>query len=299
MSGSLAATRAVSVLLKPILAQIPLDQISDAVDTTYVTPADYVWALLTLVVGIILSRVARRLTRRYGQQAKLPQNVIDLIGTITMWSVVTLSVLFALTFIGLSVPLLWLAIVLGIVLFAIGGQALFTSFGAGILLQSRAPFEPGDLVLLLGEQGVVVEINSRVVILDTVDGRRAFLPNAQVIASPIINLSHRDSRMSQLAIDVAYGTDLEHAMTVAAGSLEGLATIRSEPEPAAEVIGFEDSSVRIRLRFWHRSDQLSEWTAIDEAARAVYAAFGEAGIQIPFPQRTLWWGDPPPGDTPV
>ncbi len=125
------------------------------------------------------------------------------------------------------------------------------------------------------------------------------MPNAEVIASPIINLSHRYSRMSESAIDVAYGTDLEHAMTVAAGSLRGAGDDQIRPEPAAEVIGFEDSSVPIRLRFWHRSDQLSEWTAIDEAARAVYAAFGEAGIQIPFPQRTLWWGDPPPGDTPV
>lgn len=282
-----------SALMKPTLAQIPLDQISDVVDTTYVTPADYLWAFLTLVVGIILSRLARRLVRRSGQRANLPQNVIDLIGTVTMWSVVTLSVLFALTFIGLTVPLLWLAIVLLVVLFAIGGQALFTSFGAGILLQSRAPFDPGDLVLLLGEQGVVVEINSRVVIIDTVDGRRAFLPNALVIASPIINLSHRETRMSQLLVDVAYGTDLEHAKAVAVGSLEGLATISTGPEPVAEIMGFEDSSVRIRLRFWHPSDQLSEWTAIDEAARAVYSAFREGGIQIPFPQRTLWWGESP------
>jgi small-conductance mechanosensitive channel len=287
-----------SALVKPILAQIPLDQITDLVDTTYVTPADYLWAFLALVVGIILSRLARRLARRSGQRANLPRNVIDLIGTVTMWSVVTLSVLFALAFIGLTVPLLWLAILLLVVLFAIGGRALFTSFGAGILLQSRAPFDPGDLVLLLGEQGVVVEINSRVVIIDTVDGRRAFLPNAQVIASPIINLSYRDTRMSQLLVDVAYGTDLEHAATAAVGSLEGLGTISTEPEPIAEVMGFEDSSVRIRVRFWHPSDQLSEWTAVDEAARAVYSTFRDEGIQIPFPQRTLWWGDPST-DTPT
>jgi small-conductance mechanosensitive channel len=42
---------------------------------------------------------------------------------------------------------------------------------------------------------------------------------------------------------------------------------------------------------------LSEWTAIDEAARAVHRAFGDHGIEFAFPQATLWWGDddaPPP-----
>jgi small-conductance mechanosensitive channel len=282
-----------------ILAQIPLEQLSNAVDTSDVTAADFVWAALTLIIGVILSRVLRAVVRRYAERAGLPSNVVDLIGTITMWSVVTLSFLFALTFIGLSVPLLWLAIVLGIVLFAIGGQALFTSFGAGILLQSRAPFEAGDLVLLLGEKGVVVEINSRVVVIDTIDGRRAFLPNAQVISSPIVNLSHHATRMSQLLLDVAYGTDLDRAKAVAVESLGGLQTIEKEPSPVAEVEGFEDSSVRIRLRFWHPSDQRSEWGAIDEAARAVYSAFNEGGIQIPFPQRTVWWGDPSAGDSPT
>lgn len=282
-----------------ILAQIPLEQLTNAVDTSDVTGADFVWAALTLIIGVIASRVLRAIVRRYGERAGLPPNVVDLIGTVTMWSVVTFSFLFALTFIGLSVPLLWLAIVLGIVLFAIGGQALFISFGAGILLQSRAPFEAGDLVSLLGEKGVVVEINSRVVVMDTIDGRRIFLPNAQVIASPIINLSHRDTRMSQLLVDVAYGTDLDRATAVAVESVVGLHAIERDPTPVAEVEGFEDSSVRIRLRFWHPSDHVSEWVAIDEVARAVYSAFNAEGIRIPFPQRTVWWGEPPATDRPT
>lgn len=285
--------------MRGILAQIPLEQLTNAVDTSDVTGADFVWAALTLIIGVIASRVLRAIVRRYGERAGLPPNVVDLIGTVTMWSVVTFSFLFALTFIGLSVPLLWLAIVLGIVLFAIGGQALFISFGAGILLQSRAPFEAGDLVSLLGEKGVVVEINSRVVVMDTIDGRRVFLPNAQVIASPIINLSHRDTRMSQLLVDVAYGTDLDRATAVAVESVVGLHAIERDPTPVAEVEGFEDSSVRIRLRFWHPSDHVSEWVAIDEAARAVYSAFNAEGIRIPFPQRTVWWGEPPATDRPT
>jgi small-conductance mechanosensitive channel len=105
--------------------------------------------------------------------------------------------------------------------------------------------------------------------------------------------------MSQLLLDVAYGTDLDRAKAVAVESLGGLQTIEKEPSPVAEVEGFEDSSVRIRLRFWHPSDQRSEWGAIDEAARAVYSAFNEGGIQIPFPQRTVWWGDPSAGDSPT
>lgn len=271
--------------------QIPIDSISDAVDTADVTTWDFVWALASIVVGIALSGLARSVVRRYSRRANLPANMIDLLGTIVMWSVVAISVVFGLTFIGLNVAPLWILIALVAIAFAIGGRSLLESFGAGVLLLARAPFEPGDLVELGDEKGVVHEVNSRVVIIDTIDGRRILIPNSQVISEPIVNMSHRPARMSELTLDVTYGTDLEHAIAVAKAAVADVASVLPEPPPLAQVDTFADSSVRIRLGIWHGSDLASEWAAIDAAARAVYARFKVEGIEFAFPQRTLWWGD--------
>ena len=62
--------------------------------------------------------------------------------------------------------------------------------------------------------------------------------------------------------------------------------IRSSGAPVAEVMSFEASSVRIRLRFWHPSDEASEYAAIDAAAKAVYAAYDSGTKEFAFSQQT-------------
>lgn len=276
--------------------QIPIDSISDAVNTADVTTWDFVWAGLSVVVGIILARIGRAAIRRYAQRANLPLNMIDLLGTMAMWAVVAVSVVFALTFVGLDVAPLWILILLILVVFAIGGRSLLEAFGAGVLLQARAPFEPGDLVTLGADTGIVHEVNSRVVIVDTVDGRRIFVPNAKVLAEPIVNLTHQPIRMTELALDVAYGTDLDFATRIAVEATSGIDSVMTDPEPVAHVTSFEESSVRIILRVWHESGIRGEWEATDAAARGVYTAFNREGIEFAFPQRTLWWGDGSPDE---
>lgn len=275
--------------MSALLAQV-VEHIDEAVDTTAVSTWDPLWALITLVAGVGLSRAARVASRRIGQSVDLPANMVDLLGTAVMWTVVAVSVVFALTFVGLDVTPLWLLILIVAVVFVVGGRTLLEAFGAGILLQARAPFRPGDLIFVGEERGVVHEVNSRTVVLDTFDGRRIHLPNAKVLAEPIVNLTHRNVRMSSLLLDVVYGTDLGLACRVAVASLGDLHEVATEPPPVAEVRTFEPSSVRIRLRFWHSADETAEFAAVDAAAQSVYAAYEAEGIEWAFPQQTLWWG---------
>jgi small conductance mechanosensitive channel len=278
-----------------------VEEISGAVDTSGVSTWDPLWALVTIVIGVAAGRFARAGARRFGRRLLLAPNMIDLLATTTMWSTISISFVLALTFVGLDVTPLWLLILLVLVVFVVGGRSLLEAFGAGVLLQARAPFRPGDLVVAGEERGVVREVNSRTVILDSFDGRRIHLPNTQVLADRIVNLSHRDERMSALHLDVVYGTDLDEACRIAVDALSEVEQVIPAPTPVAEVRTFEASSVRIRLRFWHHSDELSEHAAIDAAARAAYSAFYAEGIEFAFPQQTLWWGsrdDAPHSDDP-
>ena len=276
----------------PVHFQV-VDQLEDAVNTSDVTAWDPVWALVTVVVGVLLSRLVRAGVRRVGRRAELAPNVVDLLGTTAMWMVISIAIVLALTFVGLDVTPLWLFILLVIVVFVVGGRSLLEGFGAGILLQARAPFRPGDVVRLQGFEGTVAEVNSRTVVVDLIDGRRVYLPNTQVLAGSIENLTHHGSLMSTLLLDVVYGTDLAEARDIAVRAMVGLPLVYEDPPPVADVTGFEASSVRLRLRFWHDAGIVSGWEAVDAAARAVYAGYAERGIAFAFPQATLWWGDRP------
>lgn len=73
----------------------------------------------------------------------------------------------------------------------------------------------------------------------------------------------------------------------ACASAEGVAA-----QPGVEVWAEElaDSAIVFAVRYWHDAAIASRWRVRSAVALAVKAALDEAGITIPFPQRTLWLG---------
>lgn len=265
-----------------------VDNLEGAVDTTGVTGWDFLWAALFIFGGMVLASTARRFVRRYGKRSEMPDNIVDLMGTLIMWSVIPVTTILGLTFVGLDVQPIFLVFVLVLVVFAVGGRSLLESFGAGIMLQTRSPFMPGDFVTVHGVTGTVVQVDSRVVVVNTVDGRTVGVPNAKVLASPIENHTVMGHRMSTLLLDVEYGTNLDFAITTALDAIGPLDEVLAEPAPSCRVGGFGDSSVRLALRFWHRPEFADELDAVDVAARSAYKAFYDNGIVFAFPNITQW-----------
>lgn len=274
-----------------LIAQVDPQDLDQFIDIANVTAWDVLWAAISIVVGIVAGRIARLFARKTATSASLSANLIDLLGTMAMWTIVAIGVVVALSFLGLTLAPLWILLLLIGFVVVIGGRSLLENFGAGVLLQSRAPFTPGDLVEVGGDSGVVKEVNSRVVVLDTYDGRRVFVPNSTALEEPIVNLTHRTIRMSELVVDVTYGTDLDAAAALMVEALSNHEALSRRPTPTAQVSAFESSSVRYVVRFWHRSDLASQWNACDVAARSIYRTLNDADISFAFPQQTLWWGN--------
>ena len=251
---------------------------------------DYVWSGLSVAIGFALATIARRLVRRVASRTNLPQNIVDFLGTITSWMVMIIAVVIAATFLGLTLAPLWMAMILIFVVLFVAGQSFLANVGSGIIIQARAPFEVGDLVSVVGHKGVVKEVNTRVVVLDTVENTRVFVPNSEVLAHPIVNYTHRRLRRTMIYLDVEYGTNLDEARRIAFEALGNHQEVFARPAPDVDVKSFEDSSVRLEVRFWHRSQLPDEWHAVDVAHRAIYKAYYDAGIKFAFPQTTLWWG---------
>jgi moderate conductance mechanosensitive channel len=115
-----------------------------------------------------------------------------------------------------------------------------------------------------------------------------FVPNGQIGA--VVNLS-RGHAQAVIDAGVAYGTELQHAMQVMALTAQGM---RDDPVFGAkilepfEMVGVErwdDSAVVLRGRF--KVAPLEQWSVRREYLRRLKAAFDDAGIEIPFPQRVV------------
>lgn len=280
-----------------VLAQqpeVPDDQLEELVPGG-ITASDWIQAGILVVVAILLAVTVHRVILRLvtaGSSTRL--GVARLLGRLAGMLVFMAGLVYALNTLGVRIgPVLGALGIVGIAL-AFALQDILENFIAGVILQVRNPFNLGDQVVSGEWQGTVEDVNFRAMVLHTVDGTRVVLPSSMVLKEPIQNLTAFEHRRTDVAVGVAYGTDLGRArsiITEAVGRCDGVIE-----QPAVEVYLEElgESSVNFSVRYWHEPRIASMWKVRDAVIGEVYHALGEADIDIPFPQRTLSFLGPVP-----
>ena len=265
--------------------------IDELVDVTDVTAWDLLWAALLIIGGIAVASLVRRPVRKRLAKSNLPAGTVNLLAKLVGWAVIVIGIVFALPLLGVDVTPIFFLVILVAVVVVVSGRTLIENYGAGVVLQSEGNFEPGDEVAAGNHQGKVLEVSSRVVKLEALDGRRIVLPNVSVLTDPLVVFTNRPERRSELIVGLAYGTDLDRARQVLNEATAEVPGVLTSPPPEVFVSEFADSSINFLVWFWHASDLQSEYEATDQVARSLDRACREHGLTIAFPQRTLWWGE--------
>ncbi|MCB9682827.1 MAG: mechanosensitive ion channel family protein [Alphaproteobacteria bacterium] len=184
----------------------------------------------------------------------------------------------------------------GVATVAVGfaAQTSLSNLIAGLFLLFDRPFRVGDIVELEGRQGVVLEISLMSTLVRTFDNVLVRWPNEVVLKATILNYSRFGVRRVDVKVGVAYGTDLARARAVLTAALQDVPYVLLEPGLEVITVGLLDSAVGLEVRAWvARTDFLDGRTAVVET---IHTALGEAGIEIPFPQVTVWHGARPAGE---
>ena len=282
-------------MLLEAMQQIDPRGVEELIDTTSVTGWDYLWAALTLVAGFLGARIARRASKRaLAAIPELPENLVNLITKLAGWAVLTVAVVLARPFIGVDTGPVVIVVLFVAAVAVLSGRVLLENFGAGVILQSEATFVPGDQIETNDCIGKVLEVSSRAVKIESIDGRRIVIPNSSVLMGPVTNFTAHTERRSELIVGLKYGTDLEVAREVLLDAAQDTAGVYSDPPVSVFVSKFGDSSISFLIWYWHDSDIISGYEVTDAVARNVDRACRQHGLTIAFPQRTLWWGEPPP-----
>lgn len=266
-------------------------EIGQSIDTTSLTVWDFVWAVAIVAGSFLLAAGARRLVRRSLKRFEgIPDTYVLLIARATGWFVIVIGIIYALGVLGVDLGPAVIALLLVAAIAFFAGRTLLENFGAGLVLQGTSMFELGDQIQTNAGTGTVHEITGRTVVLRTPDGKEINVPNTVVTNEAVTNLTKLGQRRSTIPVGVAYGTDLEEARRVIQQAAASTEAAIAEPPPEALVNEFGDDAITINLRFWHDPTMLGEQRAIDQVARRIAVDLAEAGIEIAFPQRTLWWG---------
>lgn len=181
---------------------------------------------------------------------------------------------------------------IGVVGLAVGlaAQETLANLIAGLTILWDRPFRIGDNVTIAGTFGRVEEIGLRSTRIRTVDERDAVLPNKDVINEKILNHTLTPRLRLDVPFGIAYKEDTREARKVLLAAVEDHPMLLSEPDPQVVVIGLGESSVDMELRVWLRNPH-RERVAACTLLELIKITLDEAGIEIPFPQRTLHLGD--------
>jgi small-conductance mechanosensitive channel len=193
----------------------------------------------------------------------------------------------------------WLASA-GVVGIAVGFAAKDTlaNFISGIFILADAPYKVGQYIIIDGEtRGVVTDIGIRSTRLLTRDNVEVTVPNAVIGNAKIVNESSGPSPKMRVMVQVsvAYGSDVDRVRAVLESCLKDLAHTVDENLAVIRFSAMGESSLDFLVMVWVRHP-VFRGRVTDELNTRIYKALGEAGIEIPFPQRDLHirtWPSPP------
>lgn len=259
---------------------------SDSVGTS-----EWIEAAIIIAVAVFAAIAINYASQRAVGRADTERFAARFVGRLLAFVAVAAGLIYALSALEVRIGPLLGALGIGGLALAFALQDIIENFAAGLILQIRRPMRNGDQIFTTGYEGIVMEINLRSTILRTFDGETVYIPNANALKNPLINYTRRGSRRTNLTVGIDYRADLATAKSVILGAVKDVDGVLGQPPPEAYVYEFGDSSVNIMIQYWHRPQIAELWQTRDAVVLAVKSALDEAGIGIPFPQRTLHFSD--------
>jgi small-conductance mechanosensitive channel len=241
-------------------------------------------ALLLVLAGLVIGKLISRFLARATRKVLDPHRLM-LLERASFYSIVVLFSLTALTQLGFDLGVLLGTAGIVTVALAFAAQTSMSNFISGLFLIAENPFEVGDLIQLGGTVGEVLEIDVLSVKLRKFDNTFVRLPNELLIKSEFATLTKYPIRRVDLPIRVAYEEDLGQVRDMLVKIADVNPLCMEEPRPLVIFQGFGDSAQEIQFSVWALGENfLAVKNGLGEEIKR---AFDEAGIDIPFPQRTV------------
>ncbi|MEL7301241.1 MAG: mechanosensitive ion channel domain-containing protein [Pseudomonadota bacterium] len=273
-----------------------LDQGIAVLDSLAFTIGDFrlsallaVQALISLGVLITAARLLTRTTsariRRSEEMSPSMQVLVVKVLQIVFYG---LAIVIGLNAAG--VDLTGLAVLSGAIGVGLGFglQKVVSNLVSGVIILLDKSIKPGDVISLGETFGWIQTLGARYASVVTRDGKEYLIPNEDLITGQVVNWSHSNEFVRlDIYFGTAYGDDPHMVRRVAIGAAQGVERVLAERPPVCHIVGFGDSSVDYILRFWI-TDPTGGLTNIrGNVYLALWDAFQEHGVSIPFPQREV------------
>ena len=290
----------VNLLHKPIFVSFVLLGLTLATDRIGLpdTPAFLTQGILKTIAIFIWYNFFRHLSRvllsvlsrsRGSSGSRLHASMVPLANNVLKITLLALAIYFVFLAWNIDVAA-WLAAagIVGLAL-SFAAQDTLSNLFAGLSIVADAPYKIGDFIILdSGERGKVTYIGLRSTRILTRDDVEITIPNGVIGNAKIINEAGGPSARHRirLPIGVAYGSDIDQVIECLSNVANNHEEVCKTPPARVRFRRFGDSSLDVELLCWI-DRPVDRGRMLHELNCAVYKAFAEDEIKIPFPQRDL------------
>lgn len=244
-----------------------------------------VLAIIIFYVGKWIGKHIVNLAERAMVRSSMDGTAVSFLGNLLYGVILAAVILASLNQLGISTTSF--VAVLGAMTVAIGVSLKdqVSNLAAGVLIVVFHPFRRGDYVEVGGQTGTVQEITLVNTRIRTPNNHEVIIPNGDIMTSASINYSSLPNRRIEVPVGIGYDSDIKTARHIMMQIAQKHELVLKDPEPIVRVTELADSSVNLIMYVWTNNN---DWWAVQcDLLERIKYAFDEAGINIPFPIRTL------------
>ncbi len=251
--------------------------------------------LVLLFLGIVINRLYGYAVFRMGRKRKWSERTIHLVHAIGKYPFIFMFAMIILSVVGVNTRSL--ALVAGALSVGIGFgmQTIVSNLVSGIILLFDKSIRPGDFISLGeysqtgGYRGNVVQMNIRATVLRTNDNINIIVPNADLMASQVVNWTYSDERIRfRVPFSVTHEADIDQVKEVVKNAVLDLSVVLSLPEPQIWLAEQAEGSLAFLAAIWVEGQNARKPAhTFDIVLTTIHKALGKHDIQIPFPHMNL------------
>jgi small-conductance mechanosensitive channel len=254
-----------------------------------VTIMDLIIFSLIVAAAIILANLAGAYLKK-SLTDRVKKDELDKLIRITQAAIILIGIFISLPSFHVDFAELLLIGGAASIIIGFASQRLVTSIGSGVFLIIERPVSIGDTVKIGETAGTIEDIRILSTTIKTYEGIFVRIPNETVFNSEITNYVANVARRFEYRVGIRYSDDADNAIRIIHEFLDAQPFVLKNPSPSVYVDELGDNAVIIMVRIWAPS---REWWAVrTEMLLKIKTALEAGGIEIPFPQRTVWMQEP-------
>ncbi len=249
----------------------------------------FIIVVVTIILAFIFSKLVTFYFRRSFKE-KMSKDHLEIVLKVISYSIIIMAIVFfVLPTLNVEASSILVAgSVVGLVI-GFASQSTVGNLISGLLLMIERPIKVGNLVNIDGNSGTVEDITIISTIIRTYDGLYVRIPNEKVFTSTITNYVANAARRFEYVVGIRYNDDADQAIGIIKDIITGHPFALKNPAPMVFVDTLGDNAVNIIVRIWA---PVTDWYDVKtELLWIIKKTLEENGIEIAFPQRTIWFAN--------